>query len=75
MLMEPKPISCRIPEHLDRLKQSQQWLSDQTGIPKQQLNDYIKMRHIMGIVVAKKIAEVLRVVIDELYVWDWQRSR
>lgn len=72
--MELKPISCRIPEHLDRLKQTQQWLSDQTGIPKQQLNDYIKMRHIMGIVVAKRIAEPLKVVIDELYVWKWQRS-
>lgn len=73
--MELKPISCRIPEHLDRLKQSQQWLSDQTGIPKQQINDYIKMRHIMGIVVAKKVAVPLKVVIDDLYVWEWQRSR
>ena len=72
--MELKPISCRIPEHLDRLKQSQQWLADQTGIPKQQLNDYIKMRHIMGIVVAKRIAVTLKVVIDDLYVWQQQRS-
>ena len=73
--MELKPISCRIPEHLERLKQSQQWLSDQTGIPKQQINDYIRMRHIMGIVVAKRISEPLKVVIDDLYVWKWQRSR
>ncbi|WP_173275428.1 helix-turn-helix transcriptional regulator [Paenibacillus sp. NEAU-GSW1] len=70
--MELKPISCRIPEHLDRLRQTQQWLSDRSGIPKQQLNDYIKMRHIMGIVVAKKIADALRVPIDDLYAWKRQ---
>lgn len=68
--MDLKPISCRILEHLDRLKQSQQWLSDQSGVPKQQLNDYIKMRHLMGIVVARKLAKPLKVVIDDLYCWN-----
>lgn len=72
--MELKPISCRIPEHLDRLKQTQQWLSDRVAIPKQQLNDYIKMRHIMGVVVAKNIAEALKVKIDDLYEWKWQQE-
>lgn len=72
--MDLKPISCRIPEHLDRLKQNQQWLSDLTGVPKQQLSDYIKMRHIMGIVVAKKFAVQLKIKIDDLYVWDWQQK-
>lgn len=72
--MDLKPISCRIPEHLDRLKQSQQWLSDLTGVPKQQLSDYIKMRHIMGIVVAKKFAVQLKIKIDDLYIWEWQRK-
>jgi hypothetical protein len=72
--MDLKPISCRIPEHLDRLKQSQQWLSDLTGVPKQQLSDYIKMRHIMGIVVAKKFAVQLKINIDDLYIWDWQQK-
>lgn len=72
--MDLKPISCRIPEHLERLKQSQQWLSDLTGIPKQQLSDYIKMRHIMGIVVAKKFAVQLKIKIDDLYVWEWQQK-
>lgn len=68
--MEPKPISCRIPEHLSKLGHSQQWLADQTNLSKQQLSDYIKMRNLMGIVVAKKVSGVLRVKIEELYEWD-----
>lgn len=68
--MEPKPISCRIPEHLSKLGRTQQWLADQTNLSKQQLSDYIKMRSLMGIVIAKKVSGVLRVNIEELYVWD-----
>ena len=72
--MELKPISCRIPEHLERRRKTQQWLSDQTGISKQQLNDYVKMRHLMRIVVAKQIADKLKVNIDDLYNWKRQRE-
>lgn len=67
--MEVNPISCRIPEHLDRRRATKQWLADQVGITKQQLNGYITMRNMMGIVIARKIARVLGVVIDDLYVW------
>ena len=68
--MDPKPISCRIPEHLSKLGQTQQWLADQTKLSRQQLNDYIRMRNIMGVVVAKKVSGVLKVPIEELYEWD-----
>lgn len=67
--MEGNPISCRIPEHLYRRRATNQWLADQVGITKQQLNGYITLRHMMGIVIARKIAQVLGVIIDDLYVW------
>lgn len=69
--MESNPISCRIPEHLNRLKQTKQWLADQVGITKQQLNGYIKLKHLMGIQIARKIALVLKVSIDDLYLWGY----
>lgn len=72
--MELKPVSCRVPELIQRLGKTQQWLADQTGMSKQQLSNYISMSSLMGIVNAKKIAEALRVKIDDLYVWERQRE-
>lgn len=70
--MELKPISCRIPELVHRIGKTQQWLADQSGMSKQQLSNYINMNNLMGLVNAKKIAVLLNVTIDDLYVWERQ---
>lgn len=68
------PISCQIPKHLARMGKTQQWLADHGGMSKQQLSDYVNMRSIMGIVVAKRLSSLLHVQIEDLYVWKRQRS-
>ena len=68
------PISCRIPKHLARVGKTQQWLADHAGISKQQLSDYVNMRNLMGIIVAKRISDLLHIQIEDIYVWERQRS-
>ena len=68
------PISCQIPKHLSRIGKTQQWLADHAGISKQQLSDYVNMRNLMGIIVAKRISDLLHIQIEDIYVWERQRS-
>lgn len=73
--MVPVPIRCRIPEHLERIGQTQQWLADKAGMSKQQINNYVKMRHIPGHQISKHIAHLLKVACsDDLYEWDLRRE-
>lgn len=70
--MVPVPIRCRIPEHLKKVGQNQQWLADKLDISKSQLSDYIHMRRkvVLGLVKAKQIATLLNLKrIDDIYVW------
>lgn len=71
--MELVPVRCRIPDILRSIDKSQQWLSEKTGYTKQRISDYTKMRYIMSLPVAAVVAHALRVTIDELYDWKWQR--
>lgn len=71
--MEPKPIRCRIPDHLNAIGKERQWLIDQLAISKQQLSDYINLRNMPSIVRAVHIAKLLRLKsANDLYVWEWR---
>lgn len=70
--MELVPIRCHIPEHLKRLGKTQQWLADQTGMSKQQINDYIHLRYVLGFAKAREVALILKVPTDDLYEWEWR---
>lgn len=71
--MDITPVRCRIPEHLEAIKENQTWLAMQAGISKQQLNDYVKMRYLLGIEKARHISQLLKLNrIDDLY--EWGRS-
>jgi DNA-binding XRE family transcriptional regulator len=69
--MDIKPVRCRIPEILHQQRRSQVWLADQLDISPQHLNDITRMRSIINIGLAARIAHVLKVKIDDLYVWEW----
>lgn len=70
--MEFKPIRCHIPERLKQLRKSQQWLAEQTGIPKQRINDYIHLRLTMSFGRAVLIASALGIRIENIYDWAWR---
>ena len=66
--MDYVPIRCRIPEHLERIGQTQQWLADRAGMSKQQLSDYVRMRNMPGMPIAKQLAILLKCEsMDDLY--------
>lgn len=68
--MVPVPIRSRIPELLERIGRDQQWLADASGMSKQQVSDYVRMRYLLGIAKAKQIARLLNCHVEELYEWD-----
>lgn len=75
--MVPVPIRCRIPEHLERIGQNQQWLADKANMSKSQLSDYIHMRRnvVLGLAKAKLIAGLLKLKrIDDIYEWMWREE-
>lgn len=72
--MEPVPVRCRIPEILKSRGQSQQWLSEKTGLSKQRISDYVQLRYIMRLPTAILISKKLRVQVEDLHVWDWQQE-
>lgn len=64
------PIRCRIPDLLEKIDRDQQWLADRSGMTKQQISDYVRMRNLLGIVKAKQIAKLLKCHVEDLYEWD-----
>lgn len=68
--MVPVPIRCRIPELLEQIDRDQQWLADMTGMSKQQISDYVRMRNLLGIAKAKQLARILKCHVEDLYEWD-----
>jgi DNA-binding XRE family transcriptional regulator len=69
--MDIKPVRCRIPEILKEKRRTQVWLADQVDITPSYLSDLIHLRFNPGIEICAKIAYVLKVHIDDLYVWEW----
>lgn len=74
--MVPVPIRCRIPDILRSRGKDQQWLADITGLSKQRISDYARMRgnRVMSLPIAYKIATALNVDLHELYEWRWQQE-
>lgn len=72
--MVPVPIRSRIPEHLEKIGKDQQWLADKSGMLKQQISDYVRMRNLLGITKAKQLANLLKCSTDDLYEWDWREE-
>lgn len=70
-----KPVKCLIPQHLRVLNKNQQWLSEKTGMSKQQISNYVTMDRIMTIQTAKRIAEIFNCCIDDLYEWVYEGDR
>lgn len=72
--MVPVPVRCRIPELLEKIGQTQVWLSAVTRISEQRISDYSKMRYVMSLKTAKMIARALKCSIDNIYVWEWREE-
>ncbi|WP_411431680.1 helix-turn-helix domain-containing protein [Paenibacillus durus] len=71
--MDYVPVRCRIPELLERIGKSQQWLADQSEMSKQHLSDIIRMRYEdMSYKRAGRLAYHLRCQIDDLHEWGWR---
>lgn len=68
--MVPVPIRSRIPELLEKIGRDQQWLADASGMSKQQISDYVRMRNLLGIAKAKQISKLLNCHVEDLYHWD-----
>jgi Predicted transcriptional regulators len=69
--MDIKPVRCRIPDILREKRKTQVWLADQLGITPQHMSDIVRLRSVIGIGMAARIAHVLKVKIDDLYDWEW----
>lgn len=65
--MVPEPTSCRIPEHLHAIGQTQAWLAAQTGFSTGRISDYANLKRIMSYQTAYMIAKLLRVRMEDLY--------
>lgn len=70
--MGDNPVRCRIPDLLNHLKQSQEWLAAETGHSKQEMSDIINMRNgrVVSVRKARKISLRLKCHIDDLYEWE-----
>jgi transcriptional regulator with XRE-family HTH domain len=64
---------CRLRELLVYANLTQNELADMVGRPKSQINDYVTNDKVMSLRVAKEIADALRVTIDELYEWEYDK--
>lgn len=73
-MLVPVPIRCRIPELLRSKGLTQSWLASKTGLTKQRISDYARMRdgRITSLQIAYLIATKLNVNPGELYEWEWQ---
>ena len=69
--MDVKIVRCRIPDILKEKRKTQVWLAEEVDITPSYLSDLIHLRFKPGIEVCAKIARVLRVKIDDLFVWEW----
>lgn len=62
-----QPGRCLLQRKLKEIKKSQQWLSEQTGMSKARISDYVNTRKIMSLSSAKTIAHAIGCQIDDLY--------
>lgn len=69
--MEPIPVRCRIPEHLERIGKKQQWLADKVGMSKQRMSEIVNLRSTnITIKRAVLIAYYLECKVDDLWKWE-----
>ncbi|NEU27070.1 helix-turn-helix transcriptional regulator [Paenibacillus polymyxa] len=62
-----KPGRCLLTQELKRIRRSQQWLSEETGIAKSQISEYANNKRQMSLATAMTIAAALGCYIDDLY--------
>jgi transcriptional regulator with XRE-family HTH domain len=67
--MAYRPGKCLLHNILREKRLTPQELSEQIGIPKQQLSNYANNRNKMNLANAKTIAHHLEIPIDDLYEW------
>lgn len=74
--MDFVPVSCHIPDLLQKIGKTQVWLADKVGITPQRVTDYVHLRHVAGIQLstAIKIANALGCSVHDLFSWEWQRK-
>lgn len=67
--MDIVPIRCRIPDLLHNIGKDNPWLCAETGISRQRLSDYIRLRYVMSLQTAVIIADAIGCAVDDIYVW------
>lgn len=74
--MEFVPVSCHIPELLQKIGKTQTWLAERVGISRQRVTDIVKLRH-PGITfaLALKIADALGCSVYALFTWGWRQRK
>lgn len=69
--MNPIPVRCRIPEHLERIGQNQQWLAMEIEVSEPRISEICNLKNYnISIRRAKRISNVLKCSIDELFEWE-----
>lgn len=63
---------CLLQEILDRKKLSRSYITDRTGMTKQQISSYINNDRTMSFKNAKLIADVVGCHVDDLYEWIYE---
>jgi plasmid maintenance system antidote protein VapI len=61
------PGRCLLKKRLREIRQNQQWLAVELGMPKAQISDYANNRKVMSLGTAKTISMKLGCYIDDLY--------
>lgn len=61
---------CLLRERLKKNDMTQQQLAEKLNVTNQQINKYATNRQKMSLPVAKKIADILKCRIEDLYEWD-----
>lgn len=67
MKAKKKIIRNSIKERLEKIDRSQGWLSRRTGIDRTHLGKIVNGTHNPGLLTAKKIADALTCLIDDLW--------
>jgi transcriptional regulator with XRE-family HTH domain len=68
------PDKCLIPELLHKIGKSQRWLANKVGDSESQVSQYVIMYRIMNLQTAKRYAEALNCLIDDLYIWRFKKE-
>lgn len=61
---------CLLRQRLKEARLTQTDLAERLGMSVKMINHYTLNRRVMSLAVAKKIADVLRCTIEDLYTWE-----